>query len=284
MDPFQLQAAAEAARSTASALGLRADDAVVLQNANRVALRLTPCDVIARVSPATHQAATEFEVEVARRLAETSAPIGGLDPRVEARAYARDGFTVTLWIYYETSPGEDVAPAEYAGALARLHAGFREVSLSAPRFTDRVAEAERLVGDPSLSPDLSAEDRAFLLGSLRTLTDSMLRRNLPEQLIHGEPHPGNVLRTKHGLLLVDFETACYGPIEFDVAHAPEAVAAHYPGLDGDLVEECRMLKLAMVAAWRWDRNDQFPQGRQMGIDLLGQLRSAAPRFGLDTNA
>lgn len=280
MDTSQLQAAVDAAKSVASALGLRTEDAVVLQDANRVALRLTPCDVLARVAPASHQAGTEFEVEVARRLAETAAPIGGLDPRVEARAYARDGFTVTLWTYYERVPGDDVAPAEYAGALARLHAGFREVSLSAPRFTDRVAEAERLVGNPNLSPDLSAEDRAFLLVSLRTLTDSMLRRNLPEQLIHGEPHPGNVLRTKHGLLFVDFETCVRGPVEFDIAHAPEAVAAHYRDIDDDLLDQCRMLSLALVAAWRWDRNDQFPDGRQMGIDLLRQLRSEAPRFGL----
>ncbi|WP_347877042.1 hypothetical protein [Micromonospora sp. KC606] len=26
--------------------------------------------------------------------------------------------------------------------------------------------------------------------------------------MHGEPHPGNVLTTKNGLLFVDFETCC----------------------------------------------------------------------------
>jgi len=37
--------------STASALDLTVDDAIVLQDANRVALRLMPCDVVARSRP-----------------------------------------------------------------------------------------------------------------------------------------------------------------------------------------------------------------------------------------
>jgi hypothetical protein len=36
------------------------------------------------------------------------------------------------------------------------------------------------------------------------------------------------------------------------------------------------LALAMVASWRWDRDDQLPNGRRMGTELLGQIR-AGPR-------
>jgi len=39
-----------------------------------------------------------------------------------------------------------------------------------------------------------------------------------EQLLHGEPHPGNVLSTKNGLVFIDLETCCRGPVEFDIAH------------------------------------------------------------------
>ena len=95
--------------------------------------------------------------------------------------------------------------------------------------------------------------------------------------MHGEPHPGNLLATKNGPLFVDLETCCRGPVEFDVAHAPEDVAQHYPGVDQDLLRDCRILVLAMVTAWRWDRTDQFPNGRRLGVELLGQIRATLGR-------
>lgn len=63
-----------------------------------------------------------------------------LDPRVEYRVYLRDGFAISLWTYYEPA-GSEIAPAEYAGALMRLHAALRQIDLGAPHFTDRVAIA-----------------------------------------------------------------------------------------------------------------------------------------------
>ena len=83
MEPSEVQRALEAGRSTASALGLRVDDGVVVHNSNRIAVRLTPCDVLARVAPVAHQAGAEFEVEVGRRLAEAGCPVEELEPRVE---------------------------------------------------------------------------------------------------------------------------------------------------------------------------------------------------------
>ncbi|MFE1199320.1 phosphotransferase family protein [Streptomyces olivaceoviridis] len=50
-------------------------------------------------------------------------------------------------------------------------------------------------------------------------------RGAVEQLLHGEPHPGNVLSTKNGPLFIDLETCCRGPVEFGLAHVPEAVRA-----------------------------------------------------------
>ncbi len=116
---------------------------------------------------------------------------------------------------------------------------------------------------------------------MRKLTRAIRERATTEQLLHGEPHPGNLLRTQEGLLFIDFETVCRGPVEFDVADAPEDVSPHYPGLDDELLRECRVLILAMVAAWRWDRDDDFPNGREMGEDLIRQLRADLIRFGIN---
>src|SRR5438067_9944588 len=103
--------AVAAAMSTASALDLAVDDVIILQNSNKLALRLLPCDVLARVAHEAHQVA-QFEVDLALRLAATGSPVAVLEPRVEPRAYERDGFVVTLWTYYEPVTSHEVSPAE----------------------------------------------------------------------------------------------------------------------------------------------------------------------------
>lgn len=269
-----------AATSVAVSLGLPASDAIVLSDSNRLALRLVPCDVLARVAPAGHEAA-RLEVELARRLAGTRCPVGLLEPRVDPRVYTRDGFDVTLWIYYEpVTP--NVSPAGYARALERLHASMREVDVPSPRFTDRIAEAEQIAASPDLSPELAGADRVFLSGRLGSLRRAIEDRGAVEQLLHGEPHPGNVLSTAKGPLFIDLETCCRGPVEFDLAHVAEAVCERYPDVDQELLDECRPLVLAMVAAWRWDRGDQFPDGRRFGAELLRSLREGPPWPALDT--
>jgi hypothetical protein len=270
-----IQLAVDAAASTASALDLKVDDALVLHDSNRLAVHLRPCDVLARIAHLEDRGVAQFEVEVARRLAETECPVASLDPRVEPRVYVRDGFVTTLWTYYAPVSPNGAAPAEYARALERLHAGMRHVGLATPHFTDRVAEAQRLVGDGAQTPDLRDADRELLSTTLRRSMQAIGRRNPAEQLLHGEPHPGNVLGTKNGLLFADLQTCCRGPVEFDLAHAPEEVSEHYAEADRELLRECRILMLAMVAAWRWDRADQFPNGRGMGAELLRQIRRSS---------
>src|SRR5260370_4087948 len=141
-----------AAMSSASALGLRVEDAVVLHASNKVAVRLLRCNVLARVADVAHQVA-DFEVELAQRLAETESPVVALEPRVKPRVYVRDGFAVTLWTYYEPVPPREVAPAEYARALERLHTGMRHIDIATPHFTDRVAEAQSLVANRDRTPE-----------------------------------------------------------------------------------------------------------------------------------
>ena len=275
MEASEVSRAVAAARSIASALDLTVNDAVVLQNSNRLAVRLLPCDVLARVAPLAQQVA-KFEVEIAQRLAETESPVGVLEPRAEPCAYERDGFVVTLWTYYEPVTLREVSPADYANALKRLHAGMRKLDVATPHFTDRVAAAQQLVASRDQTPALAEADRELLSSTLRNLRRTIADRGVAEQLLHGEPHPGNVLSTKNGPLFIDLETCCRGPIEFDLAHVPEEVSEHYPDADQELLGECGGLVLAMVAAWRWDAGDQFPNGRRAGQELVSALRRGPP--------
>ena len=127
MQASEVPRAVAAAMSIASRLDLTVDDAIVLHDSNKLALRLLPCDVFARVAHVGHEVA-QFEVELAQRLAETESPVAALEPRVEPRVYERDGFAVTLWTYYEPlSPSRGLASRlrRCARAAACRHAEAR---------------------------------------------------------------------------------------------------------------------------------------------------------------
>lgn len=282
MQAAEARGAVAASISTASVLDLAVDDAVILSDSNRLVVRLTPCDVVARVAiaPPAYQARLAREGEVAKRLAETDSPVAGLEPRVEPRVFERDGFAITMWTYFEPVR-RMLPPAEYAQTLGRLHAGLRQINVTAPHFMDRVAATQQDVASRDVTPDLAETDRTLLANTLRDLRGSIVNQRAAEQLLHGEPHPGNVLRTRGGLLFVDLETCCRGPIEFDIAHAtisasgpPIEVGALYVGADQSLIGECWILMLAMVTAWRCEPGDDLPNGRAMAMDWIRQLRGA----------
>jgi len=270
MQTSQLSRVVAAATATASGLGLEVADAIILQNSNKVALRLTPCDVMARVALDGEENA-EFEVALARQLNDLGSPVSALDRRVPPQVCFRDGFAITLWTYYQSLPGE-ITPIDYAQALHRLHAGLRQVTITSPHFTDRVASAQQLLDDHDRTPELGSRDRRLLSDTLRELGRQIAAR-AKDQLLHGEPHPGNLLNTRTGPVFIDLETCCRGPIEFDLAHAPDDVCDHYPGVDQQLLSDCRKLVLAMITTWRWDRDDQLPDGRRLAEEWIAQLRT-----------
>lgn len=273
MQVSEVPRAVAAARGTAASLGLTADEAIVLQDSNKLTLRLLPCDVLARVAPVADQVA-QLEVEVAQRLAQVGSPVAALAPGVTPGVHERDGFVVTLWTYYEPSAPPEVPPAAYADALTRLHAGMRQLDVPTPHFTVRVDQAQRLLADRDRTPALADADRKLLDDTLRSLRRAIVERGTADQLLHGEPHPGNLLSTESGPLFIDLETCCRGPVEFDLAHAPDEVAEHCSNIDRDLLHDCRLLVLAMITTWRWDHHDQLPNGRRLAGEWLARLRDA----------
>jgi aminoglycoside phosphotransferase (APT) family kinase protein len=271
--------------ATASALGLAVDNAVVLNDSNRLVVRLMPCDVVARVVPLGYRVfaaalGAEREVQVLRRLADFDAPLAALEPRVEPRVSVRHGFEIELLTYYEPVPTRALPPEDYANALKSLHSALRQVEVETPHFTDRVADVQQWVARRDATPDLAGEDRETLANTLATLRKSVVERGAPEQLLHGEPHPWNVLDTKEGPRFVDFENCVRGPVEWDLGWVPAAVTECYSGADPDLVLDCRGLVLAVVAAHCWRPEDERP-GRESAGTFLNAVREGPPWTALD---
>lgn len=277
MESADVARAIDAAISIVTELGLAASEATVLRNTNKVALRLLPCDVFARVAAVGTDLA-RFEVEIAERLAATGSPVAALEPRVAPRAYERDGFEVTFWTHYEPATRR-VPAADYGAALRRLHAGMRTIDVPTPHFTSRISDP---TGDIATTPLLDDADRELVGRALRDLGRDVIERGAADQLLHGEPHVGNVLNTELGPRFIDLETCCRGPVEFDLAHAPVAVGEHYPGVDRALLEDCRGLVLAVMAKHRCAAGDQLAHRFEVLRALVSALRAGPPWPAVDT--
>jgi len=82
MEMPEITRAIAATTSIASSLGLPVEDAVVLHNSNKLALRLTPSEVFARVAPIGQEVA-QLEIDIARQLTDLGSPVVALEPRVD---------------------------------------------------------------------------------------------------------------------------------------------------------------------------------------------------------
>ena len=235
MEAELVSRAVAAATSLAGAFDLRVDDAVVIHDSNKLGLRLLPCDVFARVALVGHEVSA-LEVEIAQRLAAMASPVAALEPRVDPRVYEADGFAVTFWTYYAAvTPDRSHPPSTQTRSNACTR-GCAGIEIATPHLMERVAQALRLVANRDETPALSEADRQLLGSTLQSARRRIHGRGAAEQLLHGEPHPGNLISAQDGPVFIDLETCCRGPIEFDVAHVPDEVSAHYPDVDPVLLD------------------------------------------------
>jgi spectinomycin phosphotransferase len=159
------------------------------------------------------------------------------------------GYGVTVFRYLRAAPGswgDELGTADRLAViemLARLHAAAvpAEAPVRAPLLARRDALTAALAdldspwtagphGEPARA--ILTEHRAEVLAALDRF-DDLVRRvsgaGSPRVLTHGEPHPGNLMRSGTGLLLIDWDTVGTAPPERDLwdlltDDGPEAAA------------------------------------------------------------
>jgi len=231
------ESAVTAALAVAAQYGFASDDPLVLRNDWHVLVHLRPFPLVARVSsgrPLQPEERVGRELAVASHAARAGARVVPPSDLLEPGPHRHDGHVIAFWSYVE--PGGELDPENAGHALREIH--------------DALADYRGEL------PDLHTRDLNDMLASLEPSGDVDFLRELgnraPDgawQAVHGDAHLANCMP---GPLWHDFETACRGPREFDLAalamwkdgKARPALAA-YGDYDNDVLEQC----VPVYAAW-----------------------------------
>ena len=241
------ESAVAAALAVARKQGVVCHDPVVLRDAWHILLHLHPSPIVARVSAPPEPGGPKAddvvrELSVAAHAARRGAPVVPPAASVDPGPHWHDGHAVTFWRYVESRGEAD--PAAAAHGLRTIHDALVDYDGALPGAGHPVELEEMLatLGDSG--------DAAFL----RDVAAAAPR--IEGQALHGDAHLFNCLQTADGPLWHDFETACRGPREYDLAalylraltqddrSAREALKAY-----GDHDEELLAAAIPVYAAW-----------------------------------
>jgi hypothetical protein len=270
--------AVQAAQEIAQRHGIAAEQARVLHDATNVVVHLAPSPVVAKICRASvgdhgwRKLATELEI--ARHLIRVGAPVVGPSQELPPGPHIQGEFAMTFWRHQDHDP-EALATSRGAGdALAQVHEALDSYPETFPSFLDRQVRrtAKIMFGESATS--LPTADRDFLCGQYLSITSALHDRKLRCRTLHGDPHRGNVLVSKAGYLLIDFESVCSGPLEWDLSALPGLGAGAFY-VDEDLLTLLRRLRSLCVAVWCWTRARSSTALNRAARNHMGLLRLAA---------
>ncbi|MER6664317.1 aminoglycoside phosphotransferase family protein [Amycolatopsis japonica] len=155
------------------------------------------------------------EVKVAKWLNDHGFPAAKLATGMYDQPVVEDGLPVTFWEFI-TERGEQPTAAEFGKILHDLHA-LPSPDFDLPKFSPMPKFEARIT---HLDGQLPESDLTFLRSRYEKISAEFedLEFELPPGPIHGDAHPGNVMRSTDGnLYMIDFEDFAYGPREWDAA-------------------------------------------------------------------
>jgi Phosphotransferase enzyme family len=156
-------------------------------------------------------------LEVTAWLAESGFPCTVPAP-VPGQPFAIDGKVASVWQYVPEAADPPASAADLARLLRDLHS--RPLPPSPPEaFTDPLDGVTAAL-ESAPANALPRKQRDWLAGQVRELRSRWdgLRFPYAASLIHGDAHPGNLIRTQDGtVVLGDWDHVAVGPREWDLA-------------------------------------------------------------------
>jgi len=260
-------------------IGLGTVQPVLRNAAHHTLLQLSPLELVARVQSAgsTDVAWSRAlrEIQVASHLSRCGAPV--LTPLVEkAGPYVFAGCVVTFWPFVpDARPGKEADAGLAAETLAIVHDALRDYAGALPSYTRSLDHCWSLLVDDGKTPELARGDRDLLRREFLRLRDVIAVSSGPAVPLHGDAHMGNLLIGPHGPLWIDFEDACLGPREYDIACLPPAAPPLFSEIDTTLVGSFADMRSICVAVWCWADMARSPEAREAAWYHLGRVRQRA---------
>jgi hypothetical protein len=195
--------------------GMNAVGARLLRTHSNTVFYLPASDAVARINAgpdaAQHVAAS---LRVTRWLSRQGFPT--VRPMVD-RPVVVGGIAVSFWHYEETVTA-DRSLAALARLLRTLHA-CRDADMDLPLMGSPVHGTAQAAED--FPGAFDGDDRDWLSHEVQACARSWAAMQfvLPAGLIHGDAHPNNLLYTRGGVLLGDWDHVGYGPPEWDLVQS-----------------------------------------------------------------
>jgi Ser/Thr protein kinase RdoA (MazF antagonist) len=224
----------------------------VLADLFSLMVHLKPAPVVARVATCMPKLRSPIEeslraeIDVTTYLAAQGAPVVRPSDELPAGPHNRDGFAITFWTYLEADPERTPTTQDCSAMLVELHSVLRGYPKPVPALGVRdIAEGLRVLG---LTSGVVTDEEAKRLRAVADrLGPFMAAPGGDVQVLHGDAHPGNVVATRNGLVWIDFEDVCRGPVEWDLASMMDAGAiGGYHRPDPEILARCKELRTLQV--------------------------------------
>jgi Ser/Thr protein kinase RdoA (MazF antagonist) len=249
-----------------------------MHDAHNTLVVLPAAGVVAKVSTSTlgerGENALRRELSIGLHLSARNGPIAAPLPDGAGGPHEVEGLLLTLWSYHPSEPRPEAAGVELGNAMRAFHHALADFPDPLPPLKEKLARAADLLANPEATPQLTASDRRLTASVYEQLQLAEARLE-GSTLLHGEPHAENVLWTDKGPLFIDFEAACTGPREWDVAYLPEEARGSFPECDEQAIELLRKAISFCVAAWCWAQPGRATEVDEAALYHLDVLRQAS---------
>lgn len=283
-----LAAAVRAAVTVSGRLGVASTEPTVLADGANVIVHLRPSPVVAKVPasiPAIRPdtaARLQRELDVAAYLIRAGIPVMAPASELPATVQHGEGQVMSFWQYLEPSGGGVPDEGTIGSMLRDLHAALREYPDALPVLAP-LGDIPAFLGRPETM--LCAADIAMLSGAYTRLTGELAPASARGQVLHGDAGAGNLMATDGRWMWHDFEDACAGPVEWDLAATTasprfdrSSILAAYGGtIDPAQLRVCEDLRRLHLTIWYALYAERLPECRQRASDLLSAWRSSSIR-------
>lgn len=296
--------AVRAAVETAAAHGIRACEPVVLADGFNVLVRLRPAPVVARVMTLSSGLRPRGDERIARELAvaqflaSRGIPVSRPTSEAPPGPHRRRGLWLSFWEHLEVDADARPTPEVVGARLRELHRALRDYPGSGAVLDVPISDIGEFLGAGGNWRFAGPGDLAAIQRRLDALLPRLESSDSSHRWLHGDAHPGNLLRANGEWVWTDFEECVFGPVEWDLAclrgsrwvdHAAalraygtensESARTSNPGASGEVgrLRTCGELRELQSAAWLVLLAERFPERGPRVREALDGLTRANSR-------